>query len=287
VFTIRKLEALPAGTRRRKIERLLHAAEVDLGQGRAVEPRYLGEIVALLDGDRGLAWAARQRIAELRAEIVGLEGAPLLRAVNSIRNRLLLELGAEPSEWDMVGAQSPGLDPAARRVFPFRVYLEDIRSPFNVGSIFRTAECFGAEEILLSPDTPLPTHHRAMKTARGTAEVLRWRVCGLEELREEPSVFALELGGEPVQTFPFPPSGTVIVGSEELGVSPAALELARRSKGRVSIPLYGAKQSLNVSVAFGILINAWSSAAAAPGAPESQPRLGPERESSSSSAITP
>lgn len=263
MFTIRKLEALPAGTRRRKIERLLHAAEVDLEGERQVEAPFLEQAVALLAGDRGISGPGRERIATLGRGLGDLDRLSLLRVVNSIRSRLLLEMGAEPSEWDLVGPQAAGLDPARRRVFPFRVYLEDVRSPFNVGSIFRTAECFGVKEILLSPDTPLPTHPRAVKTARGTTEIVPWRVCGPDALRDDPGVFALELGGDRVGEFAFPESGTVIVGSEELGVSPEALEMARRARGRVSIPLYGAKQSLNVSVAFGILMNAWSSRVAA------------------------
>ncbi len=58
----------------------------------------------------------------------------------------------------------------------------------------------------------------------------------------------------------FPARGTVLVGSEELGLSPEALRLADAGRGRVNIPLGGAKRSLNVSVAFGILIHAWRSA---------------------------
>jgi TrmH family RNA methyltransferase len=73
-------------------------------------------------------------------------------------------------------------------------------------------------------------------------------------------VFALELGGTSIDRFEFPRSGVVLVGSEELGLSPDALRLADRQFGRVSIPLGGAKRSLNVSVAFGILMHAWRSA---------------------------
>jgi TrmH family RNA methyltransferase len=54
----------------------------------------------------------------------------------------------------------------------------------------------------------------------------------------------------------------MIAGSEELGVNPKTLELADRSLGRLSIPLYGAKGSLNVSVAFGIALHAWAAARA-------------------------
>ena len=58
--------------------------------------------------------------------------------------------------------------------------------------------------------------------------------------------------------FVFPERGTVIIGSEELGVSPEAL--ARATYGRVTIPMTGLKASLNVGVAFGILMQAWTDA---------------------------
>jgi TrmH family RNA methyltransferase len=71
--------------------------------------------------------------------------------------------------------------------------------------------------------------------------------------------FALETGGTPLGEFPFPARGIMIAGSEELGVSPEALAAADASLGRVSIPSFGAKGSLNVSTAFGIAMQAWSS----------------------------
>ena len=73
-------------------------------------------------------------------------------------------------------------------------------------------------------------------------------------------VFALETGGIPLAEFPFPQQGLLIAGSEELGVSPRALAAADASLGRVSIPCYGAKGSLNVSVAFGIVMQGWAQA---------------------------
>ena len=50
----------------------------------------------------------------------------------------------------------------------------------------------------------------------------------------------------------------MILGSEETGVSPELLELARESRGIVSIPIYGIKRSVNVGVAFGIAAQAWA-----------------------------
>ena len=81
-----------------------------------------------------------------------------------------------------------------------------------------------------------------------------WRRCGLEALGADGEAFALELRGEPIESFVFPERGTVVIGSEELGVSPEAMDLCCRT---VSIPMLGAKGSLNVGVAFGVLMSAW------------------------------
>jgi TrmH family RNA methyltransferase len=148
------------------------------------------------------------------------------------------------------------------------VYLEDIRSPFNVGAMFRTAESFGVERLYLSPLCADPEHARARRTAMGCVELLRWERLPREPFADPPDpeeglsmegpFFALETGGIPLDRFPFPRRGIMIAGSEELGVSPQALAAADASLGRVSIPIWGAKGSLNVSVAFGIALQAWA-----------------------------
>lgn len=199
--------------------------------------------------------------------------AALVRAVDELRHALLRETGQAPADWDLLDPATGRPDAAARRVRPgMRAYLEDLRSPFNVGSIFRTADAFGLEELLLSPDTADPAHPRSARSSMGATALVPWRRAGLEALGGTsacPSaegsaatggpaegVFALELGGVPLDEFDFPERGIVVVGSEELGVSPAALE--RCGAGRVSIPMVGAKGSLNAGVAFGILLCAWS-----------------------------
>jgi TrmH family RNA methyltransferase len=136
-----------------------------------------------------------------------------------------------------------------------KVYLEDLRSPFNVGSIFRTADAFGVEELLLSPSCADPAHPRAQRSAMGAIGLLPWRRAGLESLKGYP-VFALELGGADIADYSFPDNGIAILGSEELGISREIRALC--SAGIVSIPMNGAKGSLNVAVAFGILMHAWT-----------------------------
>ena len=78
-----------------------------------------------------------------------------------------------------------------------------------------------------------------------------------EEIENQEGTFALELGGTPLGEFRFPQRGMMLVGSEELGLSPQSLALAASRAGRVSIPMAGAKRSLNVAVAVGIVLQAW------------------------------
>jgi TrmH family RNA methyltransferase len=260
VIGLRKLAALPPATRRRKTVLLLQAVELQLEAGKAPEAGYLRGLAELLleseGGEPGTVGRASRRLLETLSA-TSAESAELRRALNGLRHALLARLGAEPAEWDFLepGGGPGTLSREARVVFPIAVYLEQVRSPFNVGAIFRAAEAFGVSRLLLCPDTASPGHPRAQKTARGAIAVLPWQVANLEELRDEPGVFALELGGTPLPEFHFPEQGIMLVGSEELGLSPSALAIAQA--GRVSVPMAGAKRSLNVAVAFGIVMQAW------------------------------
>ena len=124
-----------------------------------------------------------------------------------------------------------------------------------MGSIFRTAEGLGAEKVYISPFCTDPMQPRAQRSSMGCIETLGWERTDLNSLPEDVPVFALETGGTPINEFVFPKQGICIIGSEELGCSPEALK--RAQYGRVSIPMKGLKASLNVGVAFGILMQKW------------------------------
>lgn len=190
-----------------------------------------------------------------------------------MRHALLAHLGETPGEWDLrsprdflpeAGAGdsgAPGATPAGGRDssppgFSPWIYLEDLRSPFNVGAIFRSAEAYCVDRILLSPATPSPSSPRARRSSMGCVDRVSWEWCDLQALSQAGrQVFALEIGGEAIDRFPFPSGGIVLVGNEELGLSPEARALAQ---GRIcSIPMAGAKASLNVAVSVGILLQAW------------------------------
>lgn len=262
-----KLHQLSGGQKRRKLALTFGALERDIAgipekgmeynfknMSRATYTKKIAEIVLQ---DPKLPKSAYDELTSLLKE----EPFDERRVCNCARNHLLEIIGTFPAEWDLVIA--PHKNPIAedgtvieRNFYPgTAVYAEDIRSPFNLGSIFRTAEGMGAEKVYISPGCVDPEQPRAVRSGMGCIETMGWERIAVEALPEDIPVFALETGGTPIDEFKFPEKGICIIGSEELGVSPQALK--RASYGTVTIPMIGLKASLNVGVAFGILMQKW------------------------------
>ena len=218
---------------------------------------YTKQIARVLLKDPKLSPEALKELDDL----IHAEPFDELRLCNVARNHLLAIIGTFPAEWDLVIA--PHAAPTdengvvrQRSFYPgVAVYAEDIGSPFNLGSIFRSAEAMGAEKVYISPFCTDPEQPRAIRSGMGCIETMGYTRCSLEELPSDVPVFALETGGTDLNEFVFPKQGICIIGSEELGVSPQALD--RATYGRVTIPMKGLKASLNVGVAFGILMQKW------------------------------
>ncbi len=142
--------------------------------------------------------------------------------------------------------------------------LENLRSAWNVGSIFRTADAAGFSHLYLCGITPYPPHEGISKTALGAENLVSWSyhpdaVQLLQELRAQGVIlWALETEGSPWDPFSRPPSQplALVVGNELSGIDPEVLELCHQT---FSLPMRGGKNSLNVSVAFGVLA-LWTSA---------------------------
>lgn len=262
MITLRKLASLPRNTALRKTASLLQGFENDLVAGRAVDTGYLADLFRFVAdlNPPGFQddFRAPGKLAALLDRRTPDAQESFIRLCNAGRHRIYAFLGTEPADWDLSTSAEGGV--ALRSVLPIRIFLEDLRSPFNVGSIFRSAESFRVEEIVLTPACPSPVHPRAKRSAMGCGDLVPWRIDTVENLGDYRNVFALELGGTSLERFKFPTDGTVIIGNEELGVSPEGRRLADSGAGRVSIPLYGTKGSLNVSSAFAILIHAWCAA---------------------------
>jgi RNA methyltransferase, TrmH family len=270
MIALRKLERLPTGVRLRKIAELLRTLEEEIRLARTIDSYYLTGLCGLIsrsDADDLIISQAQELDLLLRQKGLSLSfeaPAETGRRVGTLAAALLTAAGLPPAEWDLRSPDGARLDPGARTVLPLDLYLEEIRAPFNVGSIFRSSEAFGVRRIYLSPGTPTPEQPRARRSAMGTTESVPWTVCGLEEARtrsaegrEDHTTVVLETGGIELSRFPYPAAALMILGNEEWGASEAALNAADL---RLSIPMSGAKASLNVAVAAGIALQRFSEA---------------------------
>jgi len=236
---------------------MLEELEIQLLRGESPDRYYIRQVLELLEGDEKVL------SAELRVEVDRLIQMPMehsevfFHSLHNVRYGVMAALGIVPADWDFFDPESGLLSRSQDAVLPISLYLDDIRSPYNVGSIFRTAEAFGVRQLYLSQFTADAEHNRALRTSMGATNVVPWRRESLEVVAEDRPVFALELGGIDIEEFPFPSKGVAVLGSEELGISPEARRIAEQSAGIVSIPLRGAKGSLNVAAACGILLQAW------------------------------
>jgi len=143
------------------------------------------------------------------------------------------------------------------------VVMDNIRSIYNVGSIFRTSDGFGVEEIHLCGITPTPQNPRFSKTSLGAEEHLVWtyhpnalNVCsgmkgkGFGIISLENSANAHNLYAVDRKIIEKP--AVLVVGNELSGIDPHILRL---SDWVVAIPMSGYKHSFNVATAFGIAIS--------------------------------
>lgn len=257
MITVRKLFSLKDGTRERKIIRILGEWELGLREGKIPDLLYLKDFLKRVEGEEALK-ATENPVADIRNLLTDPLNLPsILILINRMRHIFMKYLDISPADWDLLNPEDHRS--AERQIFPISIYLDELRSPFNVGSVFRTAECLGVSNIFISPGTADPEHPRAVRTAMGCTERIPWKRMDYAELAAlNEDVFAMELGGTSIADFQFPKKGIMVLGSEELGVSPQCITLAEQTGGIVSIDLYGNKASLNVSVAFGIVMNAWS-----------------------------
>jgi len=256
MISLRKLDTLSEGTRRRKIPIILRDIERILLDGGNFDRIYLKGLMRVITQDR--FWAVD--IRETAERLVDQSSDELLRSVNELKHGTLRGLGRNWADWD-TETRPDKIDKTRHSVHPHRVYMDGLRSPFNVGSILRTSLAYGFEQVWASPDCAPPDHARSVRSSMGAVDRVPWKQLEIEKIDETEMgrLFALEVGGAPIDEFPFPESGTVVLGSEELGVSPEIMKRAESDGGVVSIPLPGPKTSLNVGVAFGILAHCWNS----------------------------
>lgn len=143
---------------------------------------------------------------------------------------------------------------------PLVVVLDDVRSMYNVGSVFRTCDAFRVQQLCLCGITGLPPHSEIHKTALGAEDSVAWRHydSALEAVRQLHAegfvVYAVEQaeGSTMLQNMEQAAAPLAIVfGNEVKGVHQ---EVVDACDGCLEIPQFGTKHSLNVSVTAGMVI---------------------------------
>ena len=149
------------------------------------------------------------------------------------------------------------------RKLPISVILDDVRSLYNVGSVFRTSDAFRIERIILCGITATPQNSlvEIHKTALGAEESVEWSysdncISVVKELNERGYLtVAVEQVQDSVKLDSLVVDKTcryaLVFGNEVKGVNQKVVDLCKMS---LEIPQYGTKHSLNVSVSAGLVI---------------------------------
>lgn len=144
------------------------------------------------------------------------------------------------------------------------VVVDNIRSALNVGSILRTSDAFTVNKVYLCGITPTPDNKKVLKTSLGAEKSVKWEYCEntldlVEKLKKKNiEIISLEKTEKSMMIEDFENKGDIclILGNEVSGVSE---EVLKKSDKELHIDMRGKKESLNVSVAYGIALFSLSS----------------------------
>ena len=148
----------------------------------------------------------------------------------------------------------------AAEKLPLIVVLDDVRSLYNVGSVFRTCDAFRVEAVYLCGITATPPSNEIHKTALGAEDSVDWLYFAtaeeaVEQLhRDGYTVFSVEQAEGSTKLQDWEPQGgrmAIVMGNEVKGVHQSVVDM---SDGCLEIPQFGTKHSMNVAVTAGIVI---------------------------------
>lgn len=133
----------------------------------------------------------------------------------------------------------------------FHLLLDGVQDPGNLGTIIRTADWFGFKELICSTDTVEAYNPKVVQASMGSLARIKVIYTDLEDVIRLSSLptFAATLGGTSIFETKFGTEGLLILGNEGNGIRPEILE---KVSNQVTIPLFGAAESLNVAVSAGI-----------------------------------
>jgi 23S rRNA (guanosine2251-2'-O)-methyltransferase len=141
---------------------------------------------------------------------------------------------------------------------PLYIILDNLRSAFNVGAIFRLCDAMRVSGLYLCGYTAYPPHTKLAKTSLGTIEYVPWKKF---DSAKDAVIFLRDRGvpvwaaettskSKPYDTVKYPPELGVVFGNEALGVSREVLDMCGEL---VEIPLFGFKNSINVATSCAVI----------------------------------
>lgn len=135
----------------------------------------------------------------------------------------------------------------------FTLMLDGIQDPGNVGTIIRTADWFGIQQIIVSPDTAQLYNPKVLQSTMGSFLRVRVEVQPLEEVLavNKLPVYGALLNGENVFQSKMQKEGILVIGNESKGIRPPLLPFIQYP---ITIPNFGQAESLNAAVATGIIL---------------------------------
>jgi 23S rRNA (guanosine2251-2'-O)-methyltransferase len=149
----------------------------------------------------------------------------------------------------------------AQEKLPVVVILDNVRSMHNVGSVFRTADGFSIQKLILCGITAQPPHREIEKTALGATQSVDWQhypdtISAIQELRAEGyKIIAIEQAAGSTMLNTYQPDAdqkyALIFGNEVNGVSDEVMGMIDEC---IEIPQFGTKHSFNIVISAGIVL---------------------------------
>ncbi len=145
----------------------------------------------------------------------------------------------------------------------FMLVLDDIRDPGNLGTILRIADWYGIRKVACSDTTAEMYNPKVIAASKGSFTRVQWWYGNLEAFFAEnhatiqslgQSVYGAFLDGEDVHQTLFGTGGYIVMGNESNGIRPGVEAFVNR---RITIPRYGAAESLNVGMATAVILDNW------------------------------
>ncbi|MBN1971139.1 MAG: hypothetical protein JXR48_15535 [Candidatus Delongbacteria bacterium] len=251
-FTKKKFEKLPYKTRCNRLADSLRIVRDDLIENRNVNLNDLKDFTLLIFDLEDMT----NIFINLQSILTEDDSRVLLEKIHYLYIYLKEETGFSDSEKQYIQIKN---DTTNKNITTYLVLiLENIRSSFNVGSIIRSAECFGVKQVILCGITPGVENNSVKKTAKNTenhVEIIRENLnITIATLKDDGyMIYGAEktTGSNKLTEFSFPKKTAIILGNEEIGINQETISLC---DGIIEIPLVGNKNSLNVASAASIMI---------------------------------